>query len=404
MTLQLDGLINSLYYLNHHGWRFLILAPQDRVFPKRREGFVWITTANSAEHLHCTKHSALHLVWFYLILTMTLRGRLLLPPFYTLENQGLERLNSFCPRAHRASVDYWHIIRKLNQMGTKRVHWIEQRGINRQDPFHAHPKTELRSDTICFTFFPNLVQPRGPEASILQQQKVSQPEEGEGPEKGAWKGRTQEARLGAPLLAAVCHRRWGAPSPNPGGQKWVLPGTDVGQRRLWGERDSTEQVDSARSFPTQEKLTSHLDVTNKLTTSPFKACCQVPPWKSIIIFQAVTKVLSRMLSAEPGTLDKGLWLRARSSALLVKKTGIKLCGSRAASPYVCGHNSDIVMERKRNLASGVLNSLPHVPLWKRDGNVQELNLSRETPEPRRPLLLLPSCRRWLLHFSPNLIM
>lgn len=128
---------------------------------------------------------------------MILRGRLLLPPFYRLENQGLERLNSFCPRAHRASVDYWNIIRRLNQMGTKHVHGIEQCVINRQNHFHSHPKTELRSDTICFTFFPNLVQPRGPEASILQQQKVSQPEEGEGPEKGAWKGRTQEAHLGA---------------------------------------------------------------------------------------------------------------------------------------------------------------------------------------------------------------
>ena len=109
-------------------------------------------------------------------------------------------------------------------------------------------------------------------------------------------------------------------------------GMDVGRRRLWGERDPTEQVDSAHSFPTQKKRTSHLDVTNKLATGPFKACRQVPQWKSIIMFQAVTKVLSRMLSTKPGTLDKRLWLRARGSALLVMKTGIKICGSRAASP------------------------------------------------------------------------
>lgn len=42
----------------------------------------------------------------------------------------------------------------------------------------------LHSDPICFTFFSNLVQPRAPEASILQQRKALQPEGGGGLEKG----------------------------------------------------------------------------------------------------------------------------------------------------------------------------------------------------------------------------
>lgn len=83
--------------------------------------------------------------------------------------------------------------------------------------FNSGPKTEP-AFWRRVTFFPNLVQPRGLEASILQQQKMSHPEDG-GPRKPGRKPSVTGSRSPIPTLGAGSEPCWGA---------------DAGPRWLWG--------------------------------------------------------------------------------------------------------------------------------------------------------------------------
>lgn len=138
-----------------------------------------------------------------------------------------------------------------------------------------------------------------------------------------------------------------------------------------GERVTQEHLDSTPSFPTWKELTSIPWTLKSYCNAPMIKTTRSGPagfliilssaeriilmlqtnWllvpsmlatrflgqKSVIISQTVMikVVLSRMLSTKPGTLDERLRLNAHGSALLVMKTGIKICGNRPA-PHLSG--------------------------------------------------------------------
>lgn len=129
----------------------------------------------------------------------------------------------------------------------------------------------LHSDPICFTFFSNLVQPRAPEASILQQRKALQPEGGGGLEKrGLKEGGSRRPAWEPSCWAQSCHRRQRPHALISGARKWVLLGADVGVKTTVG-RWYLHPTLGLGSFPTWKKLAHRLDVASKLATSPFKA-------------------------------------------------------------------------------------------------------------------------------------
>ena len=97
--------------------------------------------------------------------------------------------------------------------------------------------------------------------------------------------------------------------------------------------------------------------------------------KSVIVSQAAMgkAVEHQMLSTKPGTLDERPRLAARGRALLVMKTGIKICGNRPA-PHLPGAQAmtvartalqALVMERQSCLAAGmrVAKPLPGALPW-----------------------------------------